>query len=112
MRCCREQGKNVGALRPGLCAPEPSPPGFTRRCLAPRPSHPAGTVQAKAQAQARLRELKAWGSTDPLVPAVPRPTDTSKRGGGGHRSHARGDWGSVWQLVLGRGGSSRPGPGF
>ena len=47
------------ALRPGLCAPEPSPPGFTRRCLAPSPSHPARTVQA--QAQARLRELKAWG---------------------------------------------------
>ena len=53
------------ALRPGLCAPEPSPPGFTRRCLAPRPSHPAGTVQAQAQARARLRELKAWGSRLP-----------------------------------------------
>ncbi|CAN0515148.1 unnamed protein product [Rangifer tarandus platyrhynchus] len=25
------------ALRPGLCAPEPCPPGFTRRCLAPVP---------------------------------------------------------------------------
>ncbi|XP_010842421.1 PREDICTED: LIM homeobox transcription factor 1-beta [Bison bison bison] len=47
------------ARGPGLCAPEPSPPGFTRRCLAPSPSHPARTVQA--QAQARLRELKAWG---------------------------------------------------
>lgn len=33
-----------GLLRPGLCAPEPSPPGFTRRYLAPSPRHPARTV--------------------------------------------------------------------
>ena len=52
------------ALRPGLCAPEPSQPGFTRRYLAPVP----GTRRGRSRPSPR----PGFGSSRPGVSRLPK----------------------------------------
>lgn len=52
------------ALRPGLCAPEPRPPGFTRRCLAP--------VPVTRRGRSRPSRRPGFGSSRPGVSRLPK----------------------------------------